>query len=226
MTRTSSTARSTRPLALLPLAVLACVLPTPLGELPSTTAASETTEPGSDGSTTIDTSASGSTAGPPAMTSDTGIAEPPPPHAWAMRYDQWSTTSVTGGNETGPDSGGTGGDTSTEPSPDTLVVQLSTGPDDCDDPHAGLECGGHWTLTLLLPPALQVPGTYDLATELSALVIMTGEAEGGGVCSGGAGTAEGTAELFEVSPQQVTGRVSTTDGFGIGPSHEFVAPRC
>lgn len=218
--------RDPRPLALVLLAALACALPTPLGELPSTSTSGGSQ---SDGAVTIAVSVGESTA-PPVMTSDTGIAEPPPPHAWAMRYDEWSTTSATSGFETGPsstgaDTGGTGGETGYEPTPDTLVVQLSTGPDDCADPHASLECGGYWTITLLVPPELQVPGTYDLMSELSGLVTISGE-EDGPTCSFGAGTLEGTADLVEVSPQQVIGHLSPTDTFGLGTDFDFVAPRC
>lgn len=220
--------RDPRPLALVLLAALACALPTPLGELPSTTTSGGSQ---SDGAATIAVSVGESTAAPPpVMTSDTGIAEPPPPHAWAMRYDEWSTTSATSGFETGPSStggntGGTGGETGSEPTPDTLVVQLSTGPDDCADPHASLECGGYWTITLLVPPELQVPGTYDLMSDLSSFATISGDEEGP-TCSFGAGTLEGTADLVEVSPQQVIGHLSPTDTFGLGTDFDFVAPRC
>lgn len=210
--------RDRRSLALVSFALvpLACVLPTSLGELPSTTSSGGSE---SDGSTAT-------ASPPPSMTSDTGIAEPPEPHAWAMRYDQWSTTSETSGSDSG-NSGGTGFDTdaSPTPTPDTLVVQLSTGPDDCTDPHAALECGNYWTITVLVPPERQLPGTYDLATELSGFATISGD-ENGPTCSFGAGTLEGTADLTEVSPQQVVGHLSPTDTFGLGTDFDFVAPRC
>lgn len=218
--------RDRRVLAFVPLALVsllaACALPTSLGELPSTTT---TTGSESDGATTLGVGVSGTSGPPPppAMTSDTGIAEPPPPHAWAMRYDEWSTTSETSGSDSGP--AGTGGDTGTyEPTPDTLVVQLSTGADDCADPHASLECGGYWTLTVFVPPELQLPGTYDLAADLAGIVTISGDEDP--TCSFGAGLLEGSAELFEVSPQQVTGRLFPTDTFGLGTNFELVAPRC
>lgn len=214
-------------LALVPLALVslvACALPTSLGELPSTTTSSGSE---SDGATTVGVGVSGTSdpPPPPAMTSDTGVAEPPPPHAWAMRYDEWSTTAVTSGSDSG--NSGTGGDTGTyEPTPDTLVVQLSTGADDCADPHASLACGGYWTLTVFVPPALQLPGTYDLAADLAGIVTISGDEDEGPTCSFGAGLLEGSAELFEVSPQQVTGRLFPTDTFGLGTNFELVAPRC
>jgi len=220
-----------RTLALLPLALLACVLPTSLGELPSTTAVSETSE------IPVVTSDTGiaETSAPPSMTSDTGIAEPPPPHAWAMSYEQWRTS------ETGSDTDGTGGTGGTDGtsmsgtsgasgdggpviSPDTLVVQISTGPDDCDDPHAPLECGGGWTFTMLIPSELQVPGTYDLI-DVSAIATISGE-DDGPACSFGAGMVEGTVELLELSDPQVTGRVSMVEPFGFEPNGDFVAIRC
>lgn len=218
-----------RRLALVPLAAIACALPTPLGELPSTSTSGGSQ---SDGSATVDVGIGESTiAPPPAMTSDTGTAVPPS-HAFAMRYDEWSASSATSGPETGPlgtggNSEGTGGDTGTipEPTPDTLVVQLSTGPDDCANPHATLECGGYWTLTIFVPPERQVPGTYDLMSELSGLVTVSGD-EGGQTCSFGAGTLEGTADLIEVSPQVVAGHLAPVDAFGIGTDFDFVAPRC
>jgi hypothetical protein len=146
-----------------------------------------------------------------------------------MRYDEWNAAA--GGAETSGNSGGTGGPTSdtdsdTAPTPDTLVVQISTGAGGCDDPHATLECSGRWSLVMLIPPAFQAPGTYNLATELSAFVTIAGEEEESGACSFGAGTAEGTAELLEVSPQQVIGHVSLVDPFTIPEELELVAPRC
>ena len=215
-------------LALVPLVMLGCALPTPLGELPSTTAISASGE--IEDSTTIAVGVSG-TSVPPQMTSDTGIAEPPPPaHAWAMRYDEWSAASETssGTSDTSGMSGtsGASGDGGPAISPDTLVVQLSTGPDDCDDPHALLECDGSWTFTMLIPPELQEPGTYDLLTELSAIATLSGAEEDSSTCSFGAGMVEGTAELLEVSDLQVTGRLSMVEPFGFDPNGDFVAPRC
>lgn len=213
-----------RALALAPLASLGCVLATPLGELPpdGTSASTSTTTV----ATTVATSVSGSSDG---ESSETSATEPPPrpPHAWAMRYDVWLASFDDGSGTSGADSGGGGtGGTGDEPSPDTLVVQVSTGPDDCADPHAVLECGDYWSVTMLVPPELQVPGTYDLFEQLMATAAFTGTFDEGVGCTFGGGTIEGTAELVEVSEAQVVVRLSAVTPVDADVDGEHVAPRC
>lgn len=202
-----------------PLALAGCALPTPLGERPSITATTTTAAGDDVSSVTV-----GSTVAPPSMTGDSGSPGPPPPHAWAMRYDEWRAAPGNEGEVTGANSGGMGDTGGSGLAPDTLVVQISNGPDDCDDPHATVECADVWTVTLMIPPELQAPGTYDLL-DLRA-TALDWEPHGDTSCSFGGGTLEGTAELFEVSPQVVSGHVSPTNGAELVALDEFVAPRC
>lgn len=202
---------------LLPIG-LACPLPTPLGELPAST------------TQTIDaSSSSGGSTNDPGLTTlvppdeTTSGAGPLPMHAWVMRYEDW----IALGDDTGVDSGdvgGTGG--GTEVSPDALVVQISTAPDDCANPHAPMECGDQWILSFVIPPELQAPGSYDLFVELSGFFAVTGPLEPGDSCSGGAGSLEGIAELMVVSEQEVSGRLSMTTVFDFDANVEFAALGC
>lgn len=213
-----------RALALLPLASLGCVLATPLGELPS-----DDTGTSTSAGTTTTTVATSVTGPSESEGNETSTTEPPPrpPHAWAMRYDVWLASFDDGSGTSGADSGGGGtGGTGGEPSPDTLVVQVSTGPDDCADPHAVLECGDYWSVTMLVPPELQVPGTYDLFEQLMATAAFTGTFDEGVGCTFGGGTIEGTAELVEVSETQVVVRLSAVTPVDTDADGEHVAPRC
>ncbi|MCX4242693.1 hypothetical protein [Paraliomyxa miuraensis] len=206
----------------------ACALSTPLGELPRETSGDATaveteTGTGSGGITTV--------APPPVETDGTtGVVGPLPMHAWVMRYDDWlMATEDTAETDSGPSDSGNGTGTGPDIAPDALVVQISTGSDDCIDPGAALECGAQWQISMLIPPELQVPGTYLLFEELSGFVSMTGELEPGGFCSGGAGTLEGTATLLVVSEVEVQGFLSGTEGsslFGIDTDVEFIALGC
>lgn len=207
----------------------ACGLPTTLGELPGDDSMISSV---SDG---VDTSGTTSTGPPPspsttAQTSDTGPVGPMPMHAWVMRYDQWLDAIDEGmdtvDSDTSPE--GTGTDTDGGLPPDTLVVQISTGSDSCGDPQGVDECSGQWQITLLVPPPLQTPGTYDLANELSALIMMSGQT-GTGECFGGGGTLGGTAELTVVSPEEVSGTLAPLDVgelFDPGEMLDFVALGC
>lgn len=196
-----------------------CAVPTSLGALSaqssSTSASSSTSGSGtasasgsnaSEGVTIGVTSGATSESSTGSPSTGTDMVGPQPMHAWVMRYDDWSDAAPGDGGTT--DSGGS--DTGTEVSPDTLVVQISTGPGDCEDPWAGLECGEQWQIFMLIPPELQVPGTYVLFDDFDAFYSATGRPEPDGQCSGGGATLEGQAELSVVSEQEVSGQLSMT----------------
>lgn len=201
-----------------------CVLPTPLGELPAES--SDGTDSG--GSTSMDPGATSmaSTTAEGSSSADTGMIGPAPMHAWVLRFDEWQDAMPTGsgGAESGGgdgDSGGMGG-----PPPETLMVQISTGFDSCEDPWVPLQCGEQWNILMQIPPELQAPGTYDLFEQLNAIVTVTGPVEPGGFCSGGGGTLLGQVELFTVDQQEVTGRLFMTDAFDFDANVEFEADGC
>ncbi|MCA9707724.1 MAG: hypothetical protein KDK70_17875 [Myxococcales bacterium] len=208
---------------LLLLAGGGCALPTPLGELsdPATTTETSSTTGTSTIGATSEVSTMGSTDG---SSGETGTVGPFEVHAWVMRYDAYIDAAPDDG---GQSDSGVGTDTGTSISPETLVVQISTGPDDCDDPWASLQCGEQWEVFMLIPPELQVPGTYLLFEELDAFFSATGPIEpGGDLCSGGGGTLEGQAELTVVSEQEVSGRLTMTNAFDFDANMTFTALGC
>lgn len=144
-------------------------------------------------------------------------------HAWVMRYDDYQEAMPDFGTT---DSGNVGSDTGTGVEPETLVVQISTGPDDCDDPWAGLQCGEQWAISIRIPPSLQVPGTYALFEQLNAGYSATGAPRPGDICSGGGGSLEGEIELTVVSEQEVRGQLSNTNVFEFDGDVSFVALGC
>ncbi len=201
--------------------LIACALPTPIGQLSHEDTESTTTGPPP---TTSGSSSSGGVSVTTATTDvETGMIGPFEMHAWVMRYDDFIDLAPGGGSG---DGGTSGGGTGSDPSPDTLVVQISTGPDDCDDPWAGLQCGNQWSMSLLIPPPLQVPGTYQIFDELGGFVQVTGPDEGGDICSGGAGSLDGQADLSVVSEQEVSGQLSMTDVFDFDANVAFTAVGC
>lgn len=236
-----STDRDRASTSVLALALLtgACALPTKLGELPAD--GGDTIEPTESGLTESGLTGgptSGATTGATSMpptsgTEDSGMVAPLPMHAYVMRYDDWlaAVEAAGGGADDGLSDGGIESDTATgsEPTPDDLVVQLSTGPDSCADPLALDECSGQWQIFMRIPPELQVPGTYGLFSELSATIAANSPPDSGG-CGGGGGSLEGMATLTVVSEQEVRGTVSPLGleifGIDFGMDFDFVALGC
>lgn len=144
--------------------------------------------------------------------------QPPPPvqHAYAIRFGDLPPIDV---GET--DTGGSGG--GTEIDPDTLLVVITTGPDDCDDPWAALACG-QWTIHFSLPPGTE-PGSYALFPDLNGGTTATGPADEIGECWWGGGTLEGTVELTAVEGT-VVGRIHDAQSFDFDANVEFSATLC
>lgn len=214
------------------LGAFACAVPTSLGELNAQSDSVGVTGSASATTTMVDTdststSSGASSTGPVPDDTTTGPGTGPlPMHAWVMRYDDYQDAMPDFGTTDSGNSGGGGSETGTGIEPNTLVVQISTGPDDCEDPWAGLQCGGQWAMFVLIPPSLQVPGTYALFEELDAGYSMTGALEPGDICSGGGGTLEGEIELTVVSEQEVRGQLSSTNVFEFDGDVAFVALGC
>jgi hypothetical protein len=107
--------------------------------------------------------------------------------------------------------------------PDTLWLTISTGPDDCADPWAALQCG-QWSVTVTLPPGTEA-GTYALFEELNATQTATGPADEFGECWWGGGSLEGTLVLDTVAGP-ISGRILDAQAFDFDPNGEFVATIC
>ena len=103
----------------------------------------------------------------------------------------------------------------------------------CSDPYAALGCGGHWRVSLGLPPALQQVGVYPLdGPELQqfSMHTETGQPTGPGpdACTWGGGTlGKGTLEIIAIDASGVHFKLDLTAPFwDSNPSGEYVAARC
>lgn len=184
-----------------------------------------------DGNTSVATSDSDDDGVEPGTSVGSGPDEPdceggeneacpdlPPPvlHAYAIRYGDLPPIDVD------TDTGGSGGSGGDEIDPDTLILTITTGPDDCDDPWAALQCG-QWNVSVNLPPGTEA-GAHELA-ELDATQIATGPDEGSGDCWWGGGSLEGTIELDSVTGP-IVGRIVDAQSFDFDANVEFSAVIC
>lgn len=144
--------------------------------------------------------------------------EPPPAvqHAFAIRFGDLPPVDVGGS-----DSGGSGG--GEEIDPDTLLVVITDGPADCDDPWAALACG-QWRVSFSLPPGT-LPGTHALFPDLNGGSSATGPADQSGECWFGGGSLEGTLELT-ATDTAIVGRIVDAQSFDFDANVEFTAALC
>lgn len=139
--------------------------------------------------------------------------------------EYWSTHDPSGGSSS------TGGDTL---NPNDLFLRLSDRGASCDSPTAGFACGVHWEMTLVLPPALQAVGVYDL--EDPALVAYSYMSETGAPNSpapddcpwAGGSPGPGTLEILAIDETEVHFKVQFASGglWETDPSGDYTAPRC
>ena len=184
-----------------------------------------------DGNTSVATSGNDDDGVVPGTSMGSGPDEPdceggegeacpdlPPPvmHAYAIRYGDLPPIDV----ETDTGGSGSGGD---DIDPDTLILTISTGTDDCDDPWAALQCG-QWNVSVKLPPGTEA-GAYALFEELDATQIATGPADESGECWWGGGSLEGTIELDSVVGP-IVGRIVDAQSFDFDANVEFSAVIC
>lgn len=125
-------------------------------------------------------------------------------------------------------SGSSGGG---EPDPATLYVRLSDQKATCSDPQGTLECGGHWSVLIGIPPEFQAPGLFNLlGQDVSAGASESGPDEGNNECAFGGGTFAATFEIVAIDDTSIEGRLCNVDDFFTftDPQLEgsFVAPRC
>ncbi|MDI1436069.1 hypothetical protein [Polyangium sorediatum] len=131
--------------------------------------------------------------------------------------------------------GGTSVSSGAEPelNPDDLFLRISDLGTSCGSPTTDLTCGGHFQLSIALPPALQQVGVYDLESpELLAYSYMS---ETGDMNSpnpedcpwGGGSIGAGTLEILSIDDTEVRFRIELTGPlWAANPNGEYTAPRC
>ena len=180
------------------------------GNLPGTGAGSDPVEPCDSGD-----DEGGESGGCPEPEPE---PEPGEQHAYAIRFGDLPPIGG-GGSDTGGSST-TGGD---EIDPDTLLVVITTGPDDCDDPWAALACG-QWSVSFSLPPGSGV-GVYSLFPDLNGTSTATGPADEIGECWFGGGSLEGTVEITSTDGA-IAGQITDAQSFDFDANVGFVATLC
>jgi hypothetical protein len=116
--------------------------------------------------------------------------------------------------------------------PNDLFIQLSNLGASCGSPFVELPCGGNWSATLVLPPALQQVGVYDLSSP--ELVMYSSMTETGapysptpGDCSwGGGSTGPGTLEILSITATEVQFQLEMDSLWEANPNGVYTAPRC
>jgi hypothetical protein len=117
--------------------------------------------------------------------------------------------------------------------PNDLFLRLSDMGVHCGSPTVDLPCGGHYQMTIVLPPALQQVGVYDF--EAPELVAYSSMSETGDLNSndpedcpwGGGSLGSGTVEILSIDDTEVHFKVNLSNGpWDSDPSGEYVAPRC
>lgn len=192
---------------------------------PVTTGASDPSSPGSSpsptqssggdpGFTTASTAASttGVTGEDPTATVATGEpppVEPPVPcagEAVALEGPRTAYRQAQLPPNPNPGTGGSSG--GGEPDPATLYVRLSDQEMSCGDPTAALQCGGHWEVTIAIPPEFQAPGLFSLlGPEVHGSASETGPDSGDNECSFGGGSLPATLEIVAIDDLKIEGRL-------------------
>ena len=131
----------------------------------------------------------------------------------------------------GGSSGSTGGG---DLDPNDLFLHFSDMGVSCSSPTVDLPCGVHYQVNIVLPPALQQVGTYDLEDPLLVAyssMSETGEANSSADpkdCSWGGGSlGPGTLEILSIDESSVHFKLTLSSGiWSSDPSGEYTAPRC
>ncbi|XXX80250.1 hypothetical protein WMF30_15900 [Sorangium sp. So ce134] len=152
----------------------------------------------------------------------TGGGGPAPVAARAIALFRSQLPEVSGGS--GSSSTASGGPAL---DPDDLFIKIGNRELSCADPYGDYSCGT-WTVSIGIPPALQVPGVINLdAPELISYQSFTGPDRGGGDCYGGGGSfIEGTIEIVSIDAARVVVRLSDTDTYEFDANGEYTALRC
>lgn len=207
-----------KPLAIV-FVLAGCALPVKVGEV----ADGSTT-----GNTSIATEIGNDTPAVVTGSSSSETGDDPPPvvrHDYAIRFGDLPELDSTG--NTGMGSGDEGTTTGGNPfDPDALLVTATLGLDTCEDPFGELPCGDRWSVSLNLPPDLQVVGASGRLEDINGSVFETGPMRPEGDCSGGGGSLLGTFEITAIDDTHVAGKLRELELAPFGTELDFDAPRC
>lgn len=117
--------------------------------------------------------------------------------------------------------------------PNDLFVQISDLGTSCGSPTVELSCGGHWSVSIGIPPALQQVGVYDLQDPLLSMyssMSETADASPGDPADcgwGGGSMGPGTLEILSITSDAIHFQLTMEPFvFDADPSGEYTAPRC
>jgi len=108
--------------------------------------------------------------------------------------------------------------------PNTLHVFLSDLPVACQNPYDGPPCGNHWSVSFMLPPGMQHPGTYPMeAVNAYAGITFDGSPE----CGGGGGSFwDGEVQITSIDATGVSATFVGTSTMDFDANGSFTAVRC
>ena len=116
--------------------------------------------------------------------------------------------------------------------PADLFLKISDLGAACDEAYTQLSCGGHWSLSIALPPEYQAVGVYELGdSKISQYSMMSETTESYSTpedCGWGGGTiGEGTIEVLAIDEGEVRFRIDMQSTFlEVNPNGEYTAIRC
>jgi hypothetical protein len=177
----------------------------------------------------------GGGSGDPSLNSSTGDSpddqvRPAVAYTRAQNDILWDEYWASQGSSSGSTSGSSGG---ANLDPNDLFLRVSDLGVACTSPTTDLSCGGHYQLTVVLPPALQKVGVYDL--EDQQLIAYSYMSETGDLnsadpndCPGGGGSlGPGSLEIVSIDDNEVHFKVSMAPSiWSSDPSGDYTAPRC
>lgn len=163
----------------------------------ASTAASTTGVTGEDPTATVATTREPPPVEPPVPCAGEAVALTGPRTAYRQAQLPPNPNPGTGGSSGGG-----------EPDPATLYVRLSDQEMSCGDPTAALQCGGHWEVTIAIPPEFQAPGLFNLlGPEVHGSASETGPDSGNNECSFGGGSLPATLEIVAIDDLKIEGRL-------------------
>lgn len=116
--------------------------------------------------------------------------------------------------------------------PNDLFLEVSSLGASCGSPFVELPCGGHWSVSIGIPTALQQVGVYELdssALSLFSFMTETGQpySSAPGDCAWGGGTiGSGTLEIVSINETEVQFVLALDQPWETDPSGTYTASRC